>query len=83
MKKVPIIKLSSVLKPTGLGLFLIVGFGGCQDEKCLKENLKYAPQSTIDECRNTGGASTHSTFAPIYSGFFANSGHSSMSGSGG
>lgn len=83
MKKMPIINLSSAIKTTGLGLFLVVGFNGCQNDKCNKENLKYAPQSIKDECRNQGSTSGHSVMAPMYSGFFSSSGSSSMYNSGG
>lgn len=76
MKK-PIITLSSALQSTGLGLFLMVGFNGCTDDNC--KDLKYAPQSKIDECnKHSSGVSGHSSgfFMPMHS---TSSGYSSES----
>lgn len=88
MKK-PIISLTSALKTTGLGLFLLVGFNGCADNDCSTENLK-------DDCKKTNGSGSgsHSSyFMPMStyasgtgsssgrrSGFFSSSGSTSSGG---
>lgn len=79
MKK-PFITLSSALQSTGLGLFLVVGFNGCTDDKC--KDLQYAPQFKVDECNksNSGGSgSSHSSgfFMPIHSSSYGSSSESS------
>ena len=56
MKKFKPIKLTTVLN-TGLGLFLVTGLTGCTNDEC--DDLKYAPQSKIDECKKK--SSTHSS----------------------
>lgn len=83
MKKVPIVSLSSALKTTGLGLFLVVGFNGCSDDRC--KNLRNElSQKQIDECKRTGGVVNpmffpiHST-SPTTSGYFGSSSSSAYS----
>lgn len=86
MKKASIISLSSALKTTGLGLFLVVGFNGCDDNRC--KNLRNElSQKQIDECKRTGGV-VNPMFFPVYStsptssGYFGSS-SSSVYSSGG
>lgn len=68
MKKPHIKTLSQVLQ-TGLGLFLVTGLTGCTDKKC--DDLQYAPQWHVDECKKeqtnstSGRSSSHTS-----SGFF-------------
>ena len=68
MTKLQIKTLSQVLQ-TGLCIFLVTGLTGCTDKKC--DDLQYAPQWRVDECKKeqinpTSGSSSVYTS----SGFF-------------
>ena len=60
-------KLSEVLTASGLGLFLITGLTGCdnnQDDKCLEfENIP----SKLDECRQSIRSTSSGFFMPLHS----------------
>ena len=90
LKTKHIVKLSTALSSTGLGLFLIVGLNGCDvDDDCNKTwNNSKTPTNQTDECKQSRshsystaiiptGTSTHS------SGFFSSDSSSSHSSSGG
>ena len=73
MKSKHIIKFSEVAT-TGLGLFLVFGFAGCDSKSCSKGNATYTGDK-IQECLKSGGTinSSASSGSSYSSGYFANS----------
>lgn len=85
--KSPIKQLSTIINTSGLGVFLIVGFNGCDgglSDDC--KNLNNLPQYKVDECKkhhNSTVTTTGSGASSMHTGFFGSSASSSDSSSGG
>lgn len=66
-------KLSSVLSTSGIGLFLVVGLSGCNNNNDCDKNGLY---DSKDDCNKSsssygGGSSSNSAASHTSSGFFA------------
>lgn len=60
-------KLSQITSTTGVGLFLIFGLSGCNNDDC---NNKF-PQSQIDECKKHYSSGSSNSFIPVSSGGYS------------
>ena len=79
------IKKVKQLGAGGLGLFLITGLTGCDDDNNKCKDMSMLPQKQLEECRHRGGS-----FIPIWnsgtsksSGYFVTGGSHSDISSGG
>ena len=78
-------KLSYVVRASGLGVFLAVGFSGCDvDDDCNKTwNNSTTPMNQTDECKKSRNTSYGSTVIPATSsGYFGSSSSSNYSSGG-
>jgi hypothetical protein len=78
-KKQHIQKLSYIVKASGLGVFLTVGFNGCDvDDDCNKTwNNSNTPINQTDECKESRRHGGGTTIIPTSSGYFGSSSSSS------